>query len=204
MVVEPRKAWLCEAALFRIETELRKEGTLFPVRLCQFVDQAMKPTNVPQLSAERLEKRMLSAADLVDSLPVDTGGSLSVSIGQFCTPLLVSGSGETANPVPQIGKIYEQAESNTHLDVDRDGYITPSDAQLVLQHLNRDELSGPIQANQTSDTNQTSFDLDVNSDGIVSPTDALMVMNRVHSYTALVPCTCSSCMAALVLKGSAD
>lgn len=203
MVVEPGKAWLCE--VYCLESKLtfvKNEGSRFGI--VNIMDQAMKPSKVLQLGTERLEKRLLTAADLVDSLPVDAGGSLSVSIGQFCTPFAASGSGETTHPVPQIGKIYEQAESNSHLDVDRDGYITPSDAQLVLQHLNRDELSGPIQTNQTSDTNETSIDLDVNRDGIVSPTDALMVMNRVHSYTSLVPCTCSSCVATLVVDGSAD
>ena len=203
MVVEPGKAWLCEVYCLESKLNFVKNKGSFRFGIVN-LDQAMKPTKVTQLGAERLEKRMLTAADLVDSLPVDAGGSLSVSIGQFCTPFAASGSGETTNPVPQIGKIYEQAESNSHLDVDRDGYITPSDAQLVLQHLNRDELSGPIQANQTTDTNETSIDLDVNRDGIVSPTDALMVMNRVHSYTSLVPCTCSSCVATLVVDGSAD
>ncbi len=164
----------------------------------------MKPAKILQLGAERLEKRVLTAADLVDSLPVDAGGNLSIPIGQFCPPMVASSSGETASPLLQSGKIYELAESNSQLDVDRDGYITTSDAQLILQHLNQDELNGPVQAAQSSGSNQTSVDLDVNRDGMVSPTDALMVMNRVHSYTSLVPCTCSSCVATLVVEGSND
>jgi hypothetical protein len=164
----------------------------------------MTPAKNLRLGAERLEKRTLTAADLVDSLPVDTSGNLGISIGQFCAPYVGSGSGETANSVPLVRIIYEQAEANSPLDVDRDGYITPSDAQLVLQHLNQDELAGPFQTTQSSGSNQTSFDLDVSRDGRVSPTDALMVMNRVHSYTSLVPCTCSGCVATLVGEGSND
>ncbi len=38
----------------------------------------MKPAKILQLGAERLEKRVLTAADLVDSLPVDAGGNLSI------------------------------------------------------------------------------------------------------------------------------
>ncbi len=165
----------------------------------------MKPAKTLQLGAERLEKRVLTAADLVDSLPVDAGGNLGILIGQYCPPLVTSGGGgETASPLIQSGKIYELAESNSHLDVDRDGYITTSDAQLILQHLNQDELNGPVKTAQSSGSNQTSIDLDVNRDGMVSPTDALMVMNRVHSYTSLVPCTCSGCVATLVVEGSND
>lgn len=145
------------------------------------------------LAVEKLEPRKTAAADLVVSLDSMAGGSESVTEEQICRPL--------ARP------IYEQVDSNIEsLDVDRDGYITPTDAQLVVDQMNADRIStefaqGPLVEVSGEQSAERTFQYDVNQDGVVTPGDALIVLNRVHFYNSLVPCTCTACLANAIVDG---
>jgi hypothetical protein len=56
-------------------------------------------------------------------------------------------------------------------DVNRDGFVSPADAALVINHLNFPQ-TGP---------GRSSASLDVSEDGIVSPLDALLLINFINT-----------------------
>ena len=60
-------------------------------------------------------------------------------------------------------------------DVNRDGFVSPLDALLVINHLN---AAGPARSLGDS---RTAAHLDVNSDGVVSPIDALLIINFLNA-----------------------
>ena len=63
------------------------------------------------------------------------------------------------------------------LDVNGDGWISPFDALLVINHLN-------AAANSAIVSQQQEYTLDVNADEIVSPLDALLVINYLNNRDA--------------------
>ena len=62
------------------------------------------------------------------------------------------------------------------LDVDRDGFVLPLDALLIVNHLN-ERPAERRHATVMSDA----FDFDVNGDGYESPIDALLVLNYLNA-----------------------
>lgn len=162
---------------------------------------------------EKLERRQVAAADLIaasemsvwnDSSPA---AEQSASIGKFCAAADVSTSSTSSSvssplvALPSTAIFERTSTDNLALDVNRDGYISPGDADLIVANINGDKLVGPMQPQQAEgeDTHAQSFD--VNSDGIVSAADVLTVMNRVHFYNSLVPCNCAACLASAVTEG---
>ena len=63
------------------------------------------------------------------------------------------------------------------LDVNADGWISPLDALLVINHLN-------AAANLASVSQPQEYTLDVNADELVSPLDALLVINYLNNRDA--------------------
>lgn len=56
--------------------------------------------------------------------------------------------------------------------MNRDGYVAPLDALLVINYLN------------TAEANSLTAPLDINQDWFVSPLDALLVINYLNGYSA--------------------
>ncbi|MFO0913885.1 MAG: Ig-like domain-containing protein [Pirellulales bacterium] len=67
-------------------------------------------------------------------------------------------------------------------DVNRDGTVSPIDALLVINALNRATGSAAAAGRATSAAATAS--LDVNNDSVVSPVDALLVINRLNQAAA--------------------
>lgn len=66
---------------------------------------------------------------------------------------------------------YEVAATNPRLDVNQDTLVTPLDALLIINELNRD---------QSTDNEK----LDVNEDGMVTPLDVLLVINHLNGHAS--------------------
>ncbi len=62
------------------------------------------------------------------------------------------------------------------LDVDRDGFVLPLDALLIVNDLNGQRAAVPNGA-----TSADAYQLDVTGDGYVSPLDALWVLNYLNA-----------------------
>ncbi|MCA9127596.1 MAG: hypothetical protein KDB22_10945 [Planctomycetales bacterium] len=137
---------------------------------------------------EKLELRRMMAADLSLGIQPDQSPAEPLTPAEFCTEIAVA-----AQPV------YERAEGDVaSLDVNRDGFISPDDVDLVASQIAGKQGIGP----EPLETEQAeAYDFDVNRDGFVSPADALAVINRVHWYNSLVPCNCAQCLANAVVDG---
>lgn len=66
---------------------------------------------------------------------------------------------------------FARTAAERRLDVNADGRISPVDALLVINQLNR-----PLAAGRPTSTTSASLVADTNGDGVVSPIDALLVM----------------------------
>jgi hypothetical protein len=80
---------------------------------------------------------------------------------------------------PAVGKSWQNAQQP--LDVNQDGFVTPIDALLVLNVINRDG-AGPLSF--PSGAEQPPPFLDVSGDGFVSPIDPLLVLNEINRIAA--------------------
>ena len=80
------------------------------------------------------------------------------------------------NPVPSCGLV--RTNSLLREDVDGDGYISPIDVLLIINHINSGEPS------LVNPEDQGPPYLDVNGDCYISPLDALTVINFINSRTA--------------------
>lgn len=67
-------------------------------------------------------------------------------------------------------------------DVNRDGTVSPIDALLVINALNR--ATGSTAAAGRASSAAATASLDVNNDSVVSPVDALLVINRLNQAAA--------------------
>jgi large repetitive protein len=72
----------------------------------------------------------------------------------------------------------EQGEGSP-LDVNRDGYVSPWDALLVINHLNRYGVHGMGEGESRG--YRSNYRLDVNRDLLISPLDALLVINWLNN-----------------------
>jgi hypothetical protein len=70
--------------------------------------------------------------------------------------------------------------ADAHLDVNRDLAVTPIDALVIINRLNRDGGSSRLPA-PNLDTPYPTFAIDVNGDSYCSPIDALVIINQLNS-----------------------
>jgi hypothetical protein len=87
-------------------------------------------------------------------------------------------------------------------DVNRDGYLAPLDALLIINDLNargsRPLTAPPTEAlDRESDAQALALDdaswmLDVNSDGYLTPLDALLIVNQLNAQSDLDAVTSSA------------
>ncbi len=141
------------------------------------------------LSLEKYESRRMAATDLALNLPLAEIPLQPFQVGQFCTPLPFS-----ALPVYEIAEL-----ESVMLDVDRDGFVTPNDMDLIAQQFVAAQDVGPI---LPEGEHTVQYQFDVNQDGVVSPADAHTVLLRLNFYNELVPCNCSNCLANAIVDGS--
>jgi hypothetical protein len=148
------------------------------------------------LGVEKLEIRRNAAADLGQAMSgLEAEGEANGS-ALFCRARS-----------PHIHELVgENDPAAARLDVDQDGYISPQDAQLILDQIEFQKISldlADVQfPSEVTNVENKSYQFDVDRDGLVSATDALSVINRVHFYNSLVPCTCTSCLASAVVDGA--
>jgi Ca2+-binding RTX toxin-like protein len=76
-----------------------------------------------------------------------------------------------AVPRQDNGQVLSSDVTDVRWDVDRDGYVSPIDALLIINALNRSAAS----ASETFDTS-----LDVNGDRMLSSIDALLIINELN------------------------
>ena len=143
-----------------------------------------------KLGLEQCELRRPMAADLTAELPASQLNEILV--GGFCVPVQQSTTTIYETVVPAETELVK-------LDVNQDGIISPLDIDLILTQIDNSQAIGPHHPKVEV---SSSLNLDVDDDGKVTAHDASIVMNRVHWYNALVPCTCSDCLAAAVIDGS--
>jgi hypothetical protein len=96
------------------------------------------------------------------------------SAGFLATALLGLGRASRMNDYADLDESSPTHAASTPLDTNRDGLVTPLDALLVINALNR------ISAN-VSQRDLAIAQMDVNGDGYLSPLDALLVINRLNS-----------------------
>ncbi len=70
------------------------------------------------------------------------------------------------------------AASDRIYDVNGDGIISPRDALIVINYINRSRTEG--EAASSKDSRSPAAATDVNGDGVVSPIDALLVINFIN------------------------
>jgi hypothetical protein len=117
----------------------------------------------------------LPSANIVRYDATPFGNDLYMQFGdQFAMPLLGNFDPPLGNPT---GNGNVSTNPGNELDVNNDGFVTPIDALLVINHMN--SSGGTTQA-PTNGFITAPF-LDVNNDGFVSPIDALMVINYLNS-----------------------
>ena len=117
----------------------------------------------------------LPSPNIVRYDPTPFGNDLYMQFGdEFALPLL----GNFDPPVSGGTGNGNVATNPRHaLDVNNDGYVTPVDALLVINHMN---LNNGTTAVPTSGFLSAPF-LDVNGDNYVSPSDALDIINFMNS-----------------------
>ncbi|MCA9170223.1 MAG: hypothetical protein KDB23_21245, partial [Planctomycetales bacterium] len=90
--------------------------------------------------------------------------------------------GQDPDDVPVVNRIQQRpVVAFSNLDTNRDSFVTPIDALLVINELNRLSYLSPDEIRDI-DYRLDNPRLDVNADGLVSPFDALLVINELNNH----------------------
>lgn len=87
---------------------------------------------------------------------------------------------------PTTRSTVSSKKSVSVFDANSDGVVSPIDALIVINHLNRPDVDGESFTGDTAGARArkaSNFGMDVNDDGYVTPLDALLIINRLNSAT---------------------
>jgi len=110
--------------------------------------------------------------------PVPFGNDISAQMGdEYALPLVGNFDPPISNSSSELGEPGGNSHTNfaNPLDVNADGYVTPLDALMVINHLNANGSE-----RLTGYTHVAPF-IDVNMDGFVAPIDPLLVVNYLNA-----------------------
>jgi hypothetical protein len=107
-----------------------------------------------------------------------TGAGAGTSTGTGTSPSTGAGAGTGTSASTGAGTGTEGNSTFDARDVNRDGSITPRDALLVLNEVNRAWSAA------ADESVVIELRLDVNADGFVTPRDALLILNHINSESA--------------------
>jgi hypothetical protein len=109
--------------------------------------------------------------------PVPFGNDISAQMGdEYALPLVGNFDPPISNSSTGLGEPGGNSHTNfaNPLDVNADGYVSPLDALMVINHLNTNGSE-----RLTGYTHVAPF-IDVNMDGFVAPIDPLLVVNHLN------------------------
>ncbi|MCP4853121.1 MAG: calcium-binding protein, partial [Fuerstiella sp.] len=110
--------------------------------------------------------------------PVPFGNDISAQMGdEYALPLVGNFDPPISNSSTGLGEPGGNSHTNfaNPLDVNADGYVSPLDALMVINHLNSNGSE-----RLTGYTHVAPF-IDVNMDGFVAPIDPLLVVNHLNA-----------------------
>jgi hypothetical protein len=148
------------------------------------VDFAVPPIDVPASSAQPTSYRVRSSPHTLVIADLDGVGQPEIAVAHFAAGVSVHFQGVSGAPggsdvfaAPSVGQPAGPATTALvsrgaaqPLDVNGDGYVSPIDALLLINELNRDG------AGETG----LSSNADVSGDLVLSPLDALLVINHLN------------------------
>ena len=79
--------------------------------------------------------------------------------------------------------VSEWQNPENHLDVSNDGVVSPMDALIVINRLNRELGAAPLTDADSRSTNNSIIYMDTNGDRFVSPVDVLNIVNYLNALT---------------------
>jgi hypothetical protein len=174
--VDPRRGWVIESSFPKTllantdyAVQLVFKGTSVSVTVggSFIVSQAFNATVVDG-SVGVLSR---SGATSFDTYRIRTNDP-AFATAPLAAAAAPAASFSTASSEPVSSQLYDP------LDVDRDGYVSPIDAVLIINYLNSHHGGGAQAALSDSVRTET---LDVDGDQAVSPIDAVLVINHLNA-----------------------
>ncbi|MCH2131651.1 MAG: dockerin type I domain-containing protein, partial [Pirellulaceae bacterium] len=130
---------------------------------------------------DRIVTDSTTGLSVVEFATVPFGNDITAQMGdEYALPLV----GNFDPPISSANTDLGEPGGNSHtnfdnpLDVNADGYVTPLDAVMVINHLNNQGSE-----RLTGYTHVAPF-VDVNTDGFVAPIDPLLVVNHLNANSS--------------------